>query len=434
MANTQKKEFNLTSSNFGGYGWFLVIYSIILFILACGLNVSGLNLTIGYFGDKGWNYDMLLSFSTYAGYFGIIVAPFLGWLMDKAGLRKYFVGILLACGIGCFLWGNAVTPAMYFIGVAVASAATNGASFLGTSNLVALYFPRKKGVVMGWTTMGINISDIIYLPVLSLLIAGIGLSGSYILIGIIFIVMAVISFFFIKNSPEEKGIAPDNEPLTAEELEQLRLNAEKEKHTLSFKDVLRQPQTWLDGAIYGFMNMCTTGIFSQAVVYMITKEISQNEAIMVMSIAAVAGCLGSYLWGVLDGKIGPRKASIGLGAWAMVAVFLIVLPFNKILFYVAIGMFMFSAGGLANVGASLVTSQFGRFGFARAFGIINPIQQVLRVSAFAVLAWGLSLFDHSFNKAFILFLIAAFIAFVCTLFVKDTPLNIKSNLNTAEGR
>ncbi|MDR0719437.1 MAG: MFS transporter [Treponema sp.] len=427
----ENKKFSLTSSNFGSYGWFLVVYSIILFIFSSGLNVAGLNLTVQHFAKKGWNYDLLLSFSTYGGYFSIITAPFLGWLMDKAGLQKYFFGILLACAAGCLLWGYAFTPAIYFIGVALVSAGSNGASFLGTSNLIALYFPRKKGVVMGWTTMGINISDVIYLPVLSILIAGIGVSGSYLLIAVIFVIMAVVSILFIKNNPEEKGIAPDNEPLTAAELEQLRVNSEKEKHLLTFKEVVRQPQAWIDGVIYGCMNMCTTGILSQAVVYLVSRDIPQGEAIMLMSIAALFGCLGSYLWGVLDGRIGPRRTGVALAAWALVAVFLIVLPFNKIRLYIAIIMFMFSAGGLANVGASLVASQFGRFGFAKAFGIINPITQVIRVSAFAVLALGLSLFDHSFNRAFILFLGAAVIAFVCSLFVKDTPLKVSSNLNVA---
>ncbi len=143
-----------------------------------------------------------------------------------------------------------------------------------------------------------------------------------------------------------------------------------------------------------------------------------NSAILMLSIAAAIGFLGSYLWGWLDMVIGPKKASVGIILWYCVALVVVLLPFNTITLYLSLLMIGMGIGGVANLAASLTGSIFGRYEFGCAYGIINPIMGVVRVSAFAVLAFGLSL-AGGYNSAYTIFLVLNIVAVILMLFVKE---------------
>ena len=67
----KQKGFNAYSSNFGGRGWFLVIFSLVTHYLVTA-SVNTMNLTAGVFGGAhGWSTTTLFSFQTIAGWVAV---------------------------------------------------------------------------------------------------------------------------------------------------------------------------------------------------------------------------------------------------------------------------------------------------------------------------------------------------------------------------
>ena len=66
MSQLSKKQ--LTNSNFGKWGWSMIIYSVLLYYFWAGLAVDGLNVYPSAFAAMhGWDYNTLLGFATPAG-------------------------------------------------------------------------------------------------------------------------------------------------------------------------------------------------------------------------------------------------------------------------------------------------------------------------------------------------------------------------------
>lgn len=132
------KDFSLTKSNFGGWGWYYVFLTMVLFCLQTGIVVDGLNVSIAAFCEKnGWEQATLLNYSTIAGYIAIAANIFLGWFVSKKGSRFAMAVSLFISGVTTFFWGMAQSPAQYLVCITILTAFTNCYSHLASSNLAA---------------------------------------------------------------------------------------------------------------------------------------------------------------------------------------------------------------------------------------------------------------------------------------------------------
>lgn len=422
---------NKAKNNFGTYGWFYIIFTGLLFYMNTGIAVDGLNVTIEAFCSKNnWVSTTLLNYSSIAGYISIAGAFFFGWLISKKGTRFVMSGCLLIGGIFTILWGNVNSPIQYFVCCTLVFVCGNAYSHIASSNLAAVWFPKKKGLFLGWSTMGIQLSTVAFVAMMAFLIGRFGLTIAYYIVGVISIIFAIIAFLFVKDTPEEIGKFPDNEEMTTDELEKSKQEMENYVSQWSVIDFFKIKEVWFIGISFGILYMTSTGILSQWVPRLISFGYTQNTAILMLSIAAAIGIAGSYIWGWIDVKIGPKKASVGIMIWYVVTTFLFVLPFSKPILYIAVIMIGLSIGGVANLVASLTGTIFGRHEFARAFGVINPISGVVRVTAYTVLAFGLKMLG-GYSGAHAIFLALTIIATILTVLIKeDAFVNLKSKNQT----
>lgn len=410
---------NKTKSNFGVTGWYLIVFTALLFYLNTGITTDGLNVTVAKFSElNGWAQSELLNFSTISGYIAIITAPFLSAVIAKLGARISVCIMLIAAGLATIWWGMASTPVQYMAASAIVTACANGYSHLCSSTLANNWFPTKKGLFLGWSTMGLQLSTVAYVAMITFLMAHMGLTGAYILLGIVQIVFAVLAFFTIKDSPLEAGKYPDNIPMSEEELAAYKAQEENYVSSLTLKKILSTRETWLIGISFGVLYMASIGLLSQWVPRLLTLGYQQNTAILMLSIASAIGIFGSYAWGWLDMKIGPKKASVGIMINYAAALILVILPHSPILLYLAMFLIGMGIGGVANLVGSLVGTIWGHRDFPRVFGIINTIEGIVRVTAFSVLAFGLTHLG-GYSGAYCIFLALVIIGIIMMVLVRE---------------
>ena len=236
------------------------------------------------------------------------------------------------------------------------------------------------------------------------------------IIGIAMLVLAVWGIF-VKNNPEDMGATPDNEPMSVDAMEAYRKQADDYVSPWTFARLVKTKEFWFISLGLGLYMLVTVGVMSQLVPRMVALGLEQNTAIASMTVCAVIGIVGSYLWGVLDQKLTTRVATAVYGVWYAVAIIFNLLPGRPCL-YISIFMIGMAIGGNANWPASLVTTVYGHRNFAKVYSLINPCISIIRVCAFSVLALALTL-TGSLSGAYVVFVVLLFIAAFLILKVDD---------------
>lgn len=359
--NTQKAQVGMY--DFGRKGWTIVIYQIVWFFFMTGMTVDGLNVIVPSIAAfRGWDPNVVLSISTPASIIALFICVVWGGLATKFKLKKVMVITMVCAGVVTILYGNAPSIPVYAIClVGMITLISAFAINLGMA-ICTNWFPTKKGVIMGLTTIGMNLASALINQILNRLTNAFNIAIAISILGCVILVVALLTAIFIKDRPEEAGCYPDNDPAIAELIH--REEAElSDLPTRGYKDALKNKYVWIFGIAYGFFGMATVGIMSQlAGFFMDTKGYELQSALNVITIAAIIGIVGSIAWGTIDQKIGTKKTSVIFGVWYGIGIFLLLVP-NNIVMWIGIVMLGAGIGGNGNFPPSMSALVFGRKDF-----------------------------------------------------------------------
>ncbi|MCE1236301.1 MAG: MFS transporter [Hyphomicrobiales bacterium] len=380
-----------TRSNFGRWGWTIVIVEGLMLWIAAGVQVHGLNIIVPALSDYfGIPKTTLLFWATPASWGSVVAAYLVAKIVEAKGAKFAIAVCLVACAVCFGLLGtfNSIWAFVaLFAGVCFFG---SGYAYVAGFALIANWFPRKKNLAFGWVTMGQTMSTALFIPLLAACFGVFGIQYGFWAISALMIVMLVLVGLLVVNLPEERGCTPDNVPMTAAEI--ARSKQEQENYVVPFTSLqlLKMRDVWTIGLGSGGIFVVLVGVLSQLVPRLMAMGYDLNTAILYMSIAAFIGVPGAYFWGWLGQKVSTKAGLIIYSLWWLVAVVLNMFEFNTWTLYASLLMIGISFGGASNLTTSIVAEKFPRSAFITAFGVIQPIQGVIRCCAFAVLAFGLT--------------------------------------------
>lgn len=409
--------------NFGGKGTFIIAYSALLVYFMTGLTVDGLNIIVpGFAALKGWDSNQLLAIATPASIAALILTSFWGIVIKKYGVKLATTIALVAGGTSMFLFGKSVNILMYGIMETLMITFINCFSVIGGYAMVANWFPKKKGIVLGFTTMGMNLASAtipFLLTFFSTLFNAEGdITHSLNAFAVILIIVAVFNQVYVRSTPEEWDVYPDNEkPSQSKPI--MEGSSISETSIMTYRKALASVTVWKLGIAYGLAGMGTVGIMSQLIPFLMRNHgFSLEKALMTMSTAAIVGVLGSYLWGLIDQKFGTRFASQIFGLWYAAAIGFLIMPGTLMIGITMIGL---GIGGTGNFPPSMTTLCFGRKDFPVTFSVVNMIMGVIRSAAFLVLGIVRGA-TGSTDSAYIIFLVLSVLSSVVISFVNTNRL------------
>lgn len=354
-----------------GKGWLLILYAFLGYFTATAVG-SAMNAASGTLADlRGWNAAILTSLIS-AGSIANIVAGFvLGKLSSKYSAKKlslicFAIYVVVMFGLGAT--GNFMIFAICLI---LANGISSGIGYQLSPVLISRWFPKRKGIIMGIVTMGIPLCSGMATMIYQAGYAALGSVGGFLPFIAISVVAAVILILFLADNPADKGYTPDNGVDVAGAKEDV-INKDSIWTT---SKLLRTPQVWVHGITLGIQLLFASGLMVQLFPRLLEIGFDPKTAGMMMLASGLLALPGSYLCGVIDSKIGARKAaytSYVFGILAMIAN-LTGITIGVWISLVCIGMVV---GGAANWPASLCIEEFGD-SFANGYGIIQPIIQLI---------------------------------------------------------
>jgi OFA family oxalate/formate antiporter-like MFS transporter len=389
-----------------------------MLFFATGTSVDGLNVTVqGLAALHGWEVATLLGFSTLSGLVSILGMFVFGLICAKIGARLTSVIGLILGGASYIWYGNVRSITGYAVALCLVSVFANVHAWIGGGAYMSSWFPKKKGLALGWATMGNNLASafiVIILTGFSSLFGGI--QGAVTAVGLIMIVSALWGWF-IPDRPELAGVTPDNQPMDKDQIEAYRAQSNTYVSSWTYGKLLRTKQFWLISLGLGIYMLVTVGVMSQLVPRLVSLGFELNQAIFSMTVCALVGVAGSYLWGVVDQKLTTRVATAIYGIWYALAIVFNLIP-NLVCVYISIVMIGVAIGGNANWPVSLVSTTFGYRNFAKVYSLINPSISVIRMCSFVTLAVAIRL-TGSMTGAYVLFVVLAVAAAVLIFCVDD---------------
>lgn len=416
MAQSKQK----VSNNFGVRGWLIIIFFGVMLFLNSSLTADGMNIILPTLAGKiGTDPNAMLSLNGVGGWIAVVGAFVLSGLVQKIGAKKVILVSLAIVAISFLSLTFIKGMAGWAVCIILINVFANGMSFCGGSALIASWFPTKKGMAMGWSTMGNNMASAIFIPIFSIML-GANVNMPFYGYFIFMVIMFILGVIIIKNKPEECGLLPDNDPASVEKVKALEEEMANYKSPWTVGRILKDKDIWCAGLGYGLLFMCTVGLVSQFVARAMGVGFEQNMAVGMLSIAAVIGIVASYLWGVLDTKMGTKLASVVLAIFFAIAILLNILPGHAtfIIYTVMLGC---ALGGNTNFSTSMCASLFGRKNFQRAFNFVFPVSCIFRAAAAVILGAILGATGGNFTIAYLVFMVGAIIAAVLFGFINMTP-------------
>ena len=420
MGNNKKKGNSLVS--FGKAGWGTIIFCMAMFWFFVGFCTDGNNITAPAVAEHlGIQSGTVLQMNSYGGILGVIFYIAFSQLTKKIGARKVAGITLIISGISYIVMGNCPNLAVYTIAYTCLIGSIMSAGYVAGGALVAQWFPKRKGVVMGYTTMGLNIASATWVPMMTLIIAKMGFEKGVISPGVLIAVLAVIGLAFMRDTPQERGVNPDMVSDEVYKAEYDTDDAEADSRWTVGK-LLKTPAVWTVAIATGILQCCSTGVMSQLVVRNQELGMSATQAISMMTVIAVVGIFGSWFIGILDDKFGTKKVMILFCVWYAAAILANVTNTTAGM-YIAIIMIGISIGGSANFMTSFPSSVFGRHGFETVNSVIFPIQSILTACAFMINGVSLNA-TGSLRWSYLILAIIALINIIFVGLTKDHQFNL----------
>ncbi len=402
-------------------GWGIILYQALMFFLLIGFSIDGLNIVAPAFSESsGVDYPSVLSMATIAGFIGIVVYIFAGRVNVKIGPRLMSGGCLIGAGLSYVFLGHTSTLVTYCIALTLVTCFINSAAYIAGNTLIAQWFPKKKGLANGFTTMGHNCGSAFYVPLVSAAIAAFGFANGLSLLAVIAIVLGVVGLLLVRNTPQEAGMYPDNVSKEVYEREYFQGSAEDDGGWTVVK-LLKTKEMWLCALIIGINQLVTTGVMSQLVVRNVGIGFTQEAAIGLMTVCALIGVAGSYAFGAIDQKLGVKKAILLFLAWYCVAL-AVNCTDTVIGVYVSVAMIGVAVGAAANFIVSLPASVFGRQGFTVVNSVFFPLMQIVLTTNYAVNAAALKV-TGSLRGAYFVYIGLLVVNMVLTFIINPTKYN-----------
>ena len=379
---TVRESFNL------GKGWHLMVFAILAMLVTnAGVN-DGLNIALPAIAKgSGLDYELCLSMGTVAGFVGVAMMLVIAKFRDRFGGRKVSAALFIIFGLTFyFLFLRATNIVMYALAQCIMVSCGQGCFYLCTGPMQSDWFPKKRGVVNGISTIGANIGMAILAPLMTFLLTLADYKTSLAAFAAAALVLAAYEYVTLRDNPIEAGMYPDNVSKEVYETEYKKISEyDGYVSDWTIAKMLSCKEVWLASIVPGFITLGLLGIITQFVPRNISLGLSEGVAISAMTVAGLVGIVGSYAIGFIDTKLGTKKACmIYCGIFGLGILFNLLAEFFLPFVYVSIFIVGFSLGGSTNMSLSFPASIFGVLDYPKVNGVIFPINYCIGCLNFVV--------------------------------------------------
>ena len=287
-------------------GWPVVVAAMIGIGTGPGLfqNLSSL-FTPGMAAEFGWTRGEIAT-AAGLGLAGGVVAPFLGRLADRVGVRVVIAGAMLLLG-AAYLGLASMAGALwqYQALILCLALAVPGTSSLVYGKLVAARFSRRRGLALALATSGLSLTTLLLPGLIGAVIVFGGWRGGFVALAVLVAVVALPLVLLALRRAPAAIVDPEH---AAEQLA-----------GMSGRDARRSPRFWALGGTAMLINIATVGLVTQMVPFGLDQGLSASEAALLLASYGASQIVGRFGIGVLVDFFPAPPLAAGAAAMSAVA-------------------------------------------------------------------------------------------------------------------
>ncbi len=367
--------------------------------------------------DFGWTRAQATLPYTIASVIFALGMPLSGFIQDKKGPKFVaLIGAILA-GLSYILiyFTNSLLYLTLILGLIGGLGMAFGYSAAVSSGVKC--FPDKKGLATGLVVGGFGFGAFFHAPISQFLIDKFGWRTTFLIWGIILLIILTISANFLRNPPK------DWVPSSFDKLKERKYTPEYTGKDFSTKEMIKTNVFWFMWIHY--ILATSPGIMIIVHLNPIAVEFGGFTAItasFLLSILSIFNLLGRFFLGPLSDKIGRLKTFTLVGSMVFTSmVLLFISHYVNILFYLVPVIAGIAYGGYLALSPSFTADVFGTKNYGFNYGVMFT-------------AWGvagligpyLAGFLHDITKNYylpiIIFAIFSLIAVSISIYVRKRSL------------
>ena len=340
-----------------------------------------------------------------------------GRLNDKYGPRIVIIVCSLFLGLGYLLMSqvNTIWQLYLFYGVLVGIGMTGNVPLLST---ISRWFVKRRGLMTGIALSSVGIGTMIMPPLLTWLISTNGWRNSYIIVGIIVLVLVILAAQFLRRDPSQMGQLPDGANEVTIESSNLEAGG------FSLQEAIHTKHFWMLGAMFFCGAFCLQSIMVHITPHATDLRISAASAASILAIIGGLSIVGRIIIGSAGDRMGSKTAFIITFVMMSVSLFWLVTAKEiraLCLFAVVFGI---AYGGFIVLFSPSVAELFGLNSHGVILGIITFVGTIGGAIG-PVLAGGIFDATDSYTLAFVGCGIISTIGLILTLLLRSTVTEVR---------
>ena len=359
-------------------GWPLVLAAMLGIGFGPGLfqNVSSLFIE-GATREFGWSRGEIATAAA-IGLLGGLVAPFLGRLSDRVGIRPVIIASLLLLGltyVGMSLQSGALLQFQLLI--ALLAFAVPGTSSVVYGKLIAACFVQHRGLALGFATSGLSATMLVMPPIVGAAIATWGWRSGYLVLAAATALVALpLVLWLLRGVPwtptaRRPGEAHVDEAVTG----------------LTGAEARRDRRFWQLGVAVALVNVASVGLVTQLVPLGLERGLGAGEAALLLTSYAASQVAGRIAIGGLVDRFAPQRVAAVVALVSAIAFALLLVPAPG---FAAMMLLVFLAGLMNGAEHDLLpfltARLFGLRAYGEVYGSLLPV--ALAGTAAGIVAFG----------------------------------------------
>jgi len=297
---------------------------------------------------------------------------FIGSLMDRFGIKKTMIGLVILLGGACIFFAQVNSLVMLLLGFFLLRLLGQGGLSLLSGNIAAMWFREKLGTVTGIISSGFSVSMAVIPPFFLYLINLKGWRAAYTWLGfLVWLIMLPLLLLIFKNNPEEVGQILDGGPVEKKEIFSQQGSS---LYSFTVKEARKTPAYWILLINSALWAMIVTAVFFNLLSIFDSLGISPGVAAATYTTYAAASLLTQLLLGPVADRGSLQYMLMGCMAFLAAGVAVLTFAVSPLLAHFYAVLIGLSTGLISLVGGTLLARYFGQANLGKLKGGVLTAQ------------------------------------------------------------
>ena len=315
---------------------------------------------------------------------GALSSPIVGPLLDRFGSRIMLPFAALATGVAMVGLAN-MQQAWHLVALfsVIGFVGMSGPGALITSVPVLKWFVRDRGRAIAFTSLGIPVGAVLFVPLTQILIDEVGWRMAWVVLAIIGVAVIVpLAAIFVRRQPEDMGLTPDGGSSARDDTIDEDIDASLDERSApeeswTVHDAVRSSTLWRLVIVFSAVQLASGTVALHRIAAFMDRGLDPTLISFATAFDAVCAGVSTFVFGMLVRRI-PARFLGGLGFMMLASASVMTIWANNLpIMFISMAIFGLGIGGMMFLQNFIWADYFGRENVGSIRGLVNPINLVV---------------------------------------------------------